>query len=321
MASPRGLLPGTVTGDEVIDGIGGRIDRVMDNTFVWLTVTSGGAEGDDVTADIMDNADTPAEDTVFLERGWLAGMGARIVWPATNTGAVTLAVNSGTALNVLDSEGNALVAGQLPAGQVIDLAFYDGAFRVLSAIGSGTTTSPSWVLVEYREITTGTSVADFVLDGTYPAYRLHVIGAVPSAASEPVVRFRTSGGSFRTGATDYGWSQSSRRSSSTGTGGDTSNDSDHDDIWIHIGRHTNTVGVSAGDSGFNAELLISKPHDTARGTGMKIAASYADESDRYTTVDGMGVVRTAEDNDAIRFLFTTENIASGEFVLEGLQTS
>lgn len=134
MASPRTFLPGVQTGETTLNTIGQRIDRLYDNALPWATVTSAGSEGDTVTADILSNETGNPQDTVFLERGWLAGMGLRIAWPAANTGAVTLAVNGGSALNVLTADGSALAAGQLAAGLVVEMVYYDGAFVVVSSI-------------------------------------------------------------------------------------------------------------------------------------------------------------------------------------------
>jgi len=161
MASNRSFLPGTVTGDTALNTTGERIDRVMDNTLPWLTVTSSGSEGDDVTGDINDNADTPAQDTVYLERGWLPGMGVALIWPAANTGAVTLAVNGGTALDVLTADGSALSAGQLPANIVIELVYYDGDLRIMSKIPDGGSGSP-WTIETLQDLT-GNTVQDFTV--------------------------------------------------------------------------------------------------------------------------------------------------------------
>lgn len=134
MASPRSFLPGVVTGGTALDTIGLRLDRLFDTGVFWLTVTSAGSEGDTVTADIKDNADTPATDAVPLERGWLNGMGVALIWPATNTGAVTLNVNGSGALDVLTPEGDAIGAGQLPAGIVVRMVYAGGDLIVVSPL-------------------------------------------------------------------------------------------------------------------------------------------------------------------------------------------
>lgn len=146
MAAPRTYLVdgagsgsgGKVTAGDVNGLFGAAFDRLQDNALFWGTVTSGGSEGDDVTLDILSTASGTPEDTRFLERGWLAGMGLRLAWPAANTGAVTVAANGGTALSVVTPEGDAIAAGQLPSGLVIELVYYDGAFVCTSPLPAAT---------------------------------------------------------------------------------------------------------------------------------------------------------------------------------------
>jgi hypothetical protein len=132
MASPRTFLPGVVTGETALNTIGQRVDRLYDNATPWATVTSG-SEPDDVTVSVNSNESGTPQDTAFLERGWLAGMGVRLAWPVTNTGAVTLAVNGGSALNIVTPEGDAIAAGQFPQGLVVELVYYDGDLVAVSA--------------------------------------------------------------------------------------------------------------------------------------------------------------------------------------------
>ncbi|MBF9042945.1 hypothetical protein HKCCE4037_06385 [Rhodobacterales bacterium HKCCE4037] len=133
----RSFLPGADDGDDFVDDVGLQFDRLLDNAHFWATVTSDGAEGDDVEVDLNDNADTPAKDTYFLSDGWQNGMGIRLAWPATNTGAVTVDVNETGALDVLDVEGNALTAGRLPAGLIVQMTYFEGDLYCTSAIAEG----------------------------------------------------------------------------------------------------------------------------------------------------------------------------------------
>jgi len=143
MADSRSFLAGVVQWLSAVPLIGYRFDRVMDHTVVALTITSGGSEGDTLTADIKDNADTPATDTIFLQgsgdgtRGWLFGMGVTWVQPADNTGAMTLSVNGGPPYPVLSSAGVAIQPGQVTGGMVVVGRFNGGSFYITSAIGEG----------------------------------------------------------------------------------------------------------------------------------------------------------------------------------------
>jgi hypothetical protein len=146
MASPRTFFPGVQTGENVLNGIGQRFDRLFDNATPWATVTSG-SEPDDVEVEVRTNETGTPEDTVFLERGWLAGMGIRMAWPVENTGAVTVAVNGGSALDVVTPEGDAIAAAQFPAGLVIELVYYDGALVVVSAIPATATAAARYFYI------------------------------------------------------------------------------------------------------------------------------------------------------------------------------
>jgi hypothetical protein len=158
MASPRTFFPGIQTGENVLNGIGQRFDRLFDNATPWATVTSG-SEPDDVTVSINSNETGAPQDTAFLERGWLAGMGLRLAWPVTNTGAVTVAVNGGSALNVVTPEGDAIAAGQFPAGLVIELVYYDGALVAVSAIPDATGGAQARYFYRYTVSSTWTKPA------------------------------------------------------------------------------------------------------------------------------------------------------------------
>lgn len=65
------------------------------------------------------------------------GMRFGITWAATNTGAVTLNINSGGAVSVLDAEGNALSAGDLASGLRSEIEYVASAFRVITPLAGG----------------------------------------------------------------------------------------------------------------------------------------------------------------------------------------
>ncbi len=71
------------------------------------------------------NAWTLSPSPAFTDWAQLVGVPLRLITNAANTGAVTLAVNGLSAKNVVDSQGNALVLGQIKAGIVLEL-IYDG---------------------------------------------------------------------------------------------------------------------------------------------------------------------------------------------------
>ena len=95
-----------------------------------LPLTGVGGTGDVVTASI---------DPV-LASGLADGMKFTITWGAANTGAVTLALNGGAAVAVLDATGTALTTGALASGRRDLIEYIGGSYRVLSAaagVGAG----------------------------------------------------------------------------------------------------------------------------------------------------------------------------------------
>jgi hypothetical protein len=107
-----------------------RFKTLFDASALPLTAVGGTANA--VTATL----DPP------LDGGGLAdGMKFEITWGATNTAGVTLALNGGSAIAVLDPSGAALIAGAIGSGLRSLLEYIGGSFRILSplltAIGGG----------------------------------------------------------------------------------------------------------------------------------------------------------------------------------------
>ena len=95
-----------------------------------LPLTGVGGTGDVVTASL---------DPV-LASGLADGMKFTITWGAANTGAVTLALNGGAAVAVLDATGTAMTTGALASGRRDLIEYIGGSYRVLSAaagVGAG----------------------------------------------------------------------------------------------------------------------------------------------------------------------------------------
>lgn len=108
----------------VMENVALHVDRFYDTAAFPLTAVGG--TGNAVTATL-----SPA-----LTAGWVLGMKVTVTWDAANSGAVTLAVNGGTAVPVLNASGAALSAGALVSG-LRSLLEYDGAaLRVLTPLAS-----------------------------------------------------------------------------------------------------------------------------------------------------------------------------------------
>lgn len=80
------------------------------------------------------NAVTATLDPALDGGGLVDGMKFEITWGAANTAGVTLALNGGSAVSVLDPAGTALVAGAIGSGLRSLLEYIGGSFRILSPL-------------------------------------------------------------------------------------------------------------------------------------------------------------------------------------------
>jgi hypothetical protein len=108
-----------------------RLDTLFDASA--LPLTSIGGTGDAVTA-TLDPALASAG--VFVD-----GMKFTLTWGAANTAGVTLAINGGAALPVLDAAGDALATGSLDSGLRSLIEYVGGSFHILSPIRDGASQS------------------------------------------------------------------------------------------------------------------------------------------------------------------------------------
>jgi hypothetical protein len=72
--------------------------------------------------------------------GLLDGLCVSITWVAANTAGVTLSINTGSAIPVVDARGLALVAGTLSNGLTSVLRYTAGQWRIISGFGADTAT-------------------------------------------------------------------------------------------------------------------------------------------------------------------------------------
>jgi hypothetical protein len=100
-----------------------RFKTLFDASALPLTAVGGTA-----------NAVTATLDPPLDGGGLVDGMKFEITWGASNTAGVTLALNGGSALAVLDPAGSALIAGAIGSGLRSLLEYIGGAFRILSPL-------------------------------------------------------------------------------------------------------------------------------------------------------------------------------------------
>lgn len=165
-------------------------------------------------------------------------------------------------------------------------------------------------------LASATAASDATIDMTmtsgYSMYVMTGTNVIPATDDSDVfIRFQTAGGSFRTGASDYGWSATGR----TGTVSVNTNDTADSRIEIWPGAD-NGVGSSAGES-MSFSMDIHDPRGSNKTVTVSSVGGLASDGEP-SNYFGSGHVETAEDNDVVRFMFASGNVTSGEFRLFGI---
>lgn len=107
------------------EGFGDQYSRLLGALFdaASFPLTNIGGTEDDVTADLE----------YVLDGGTLVdGMMFSLTWADTNTGPMTLAINGGAPVSVLDASGSAMVAEGVRSGLRSVVEYIGGSFRILS---------------------------------------------------------------------------------------------------------------------------------------------------------------------------------------------
>lgn len=146
------------------------------------------------------------------------------------------------------------------------------------------------------------------INSTYEAYLVVVTSAIPSTTNSRLwLRTSTNGGvSYDSGATDYAYTNNG-----SNTAGDTK----------IVLSPSALSGVGSTYSGFNIQIFIHKP-SASQYFQCNFSASWIDNGGLYLGgYSGGGMRIAASAVNAIQFLFSAGNIASGEFKLYGLKKS
>lgn len=166
----------------------------------------------------------------------------------------------------------------------------------------------------------GSATLDFtVFDATkFDAYEFHLQSILPAVDDDDLgVRFRTSGGSFRTGGSDYAYSLTGQNNagalSEVSTGASV--------IVLNDLSATAGVGNAAGETGVNGKIWVHSAGLAAGKTTITGVLGYYSANGGFAMVVLAGTVTTAEVNDAIRFYFAGGNIASGTITMLGIRNS
>lgn len=172
---------------------------------------------------------------------------------------------------------------------------------------------------QWKRLATATASSSATIDFTglsssYNAYMVVLSNVVP-ATDNVSLWIRTSannGSSYAAGASDYSWARVSVSHTTTPT---TTTSGDHADSQIVA---TAIQGNAANE--FVSGIIRCYNPILASYTSVSWELVYQNTVAAGTHVHGSGMRRTATATDAIRFLFSSGNIASGQFDLYGLST-
>lgn len=306
-ASPRVLgLDGTAPGD-------------VEELTLQRATTLGRTFISDITAGFTMDEDERASQVLIN-----SGTGALTLPDAASTTAQYFAIitNQGTGAVTITASGsdniNGLATYVLPAG----------AIYLLQMAGA-----PNWRITELenpsneigRRIAFGTvsnaATLDIILTGftQYRSFSLHLTSFVPATDdADLMLRFSTDGGSsFDAGASDYSWVFTRQRAASAGD----VNSGDAADTSIVLSDLAGGGGVSnvAGEGGICSIIDLYNPN-SAVNTIARYSSSYlpATVANGLFNVVGSGIRLAAQNTDAVRLLFSTGNIASGNYAVYGL---
>ncbi len=241
--------------------------------------------------------------------------GLRLLLKATadNTSAtVTFAPDGLTAANIKRADGSALAVGSIKSGMYLDLVYNSGSSEwrcanilpIGPASGGGLVflTSGSWSAQATGDIVlttyTGYRGLRFVLDTVVPV----------TNAQKFIARFSTDGGSTYITSAFYHWAYSGSNESpaSIATGAQ--------DSSIAL---TTITSNTAGNGGVNTIIDMLHPTLTSVPTKITWQATYYDSTFGFAQVSGGGWYNVAQDTDAIRFLFASGNISTGNYAVYG----
>jgi hypothetical protein len=239
--------------------------------------------------------------------------GILVAFKATNasTGSSTLNVNGTGAKNLINPDGTATTASQIPASGIV-LAIYDGtSFQILSITGKPN--AGRWSLINTY---TPSAVASQSITGfnsvLYKDYMVITEQLKPASNNVGLLmQTSTDGGSnFDGGAGNYDWA-ASYILVGTGVSGTGSNSA------TEIGLSA-SVGCGNGTNDFfDGRITIQNPGATAF-CNLFWQATFNNSVDAKISINGGARRLASADVDALKIYFNGANIASGTIRFYGL---
>lgn len=299
--------------------------EIVDSTIVG-TLDNDAASTTSWSVTVVDNADTSA----YTKTNWagcfnLAAGAALAFCGGTGVYQATTAVNairflmstgniaSGTFTLYGLSSGATAREGASASGILFDdtgLTHVDGS-TVQAALEDIDDALDGWNKIQ-EQTASASSVIDFVLPSGYSSFQVLFASIVPATdTASLIMRTSTDGGAnYDAGASDYSWSNFfATAAATTVIQGDTA------DTFMRLMANMGTGSLENG----HGYVLIPGP---SLAVSLNVVAffNYRSSTPNDNTVQVGAKRLTAADVDAIRFLMSTGNIASGTFTLYGLKS-
>jgi hypothetical protein len=241
---------------------------------------------------------------------------------APSSGAVTLNINGGGAVNVLDAQGNALTATNRLEANAVYLLVYISALTAWCIVGFvpaavlpvGKKLIKSQLASSSANIDFVNGVAGVVFDDTYDSYEVECSSIVPATDDTNLQLLVGTGAGPTYQSTGYNWSNLYTLS---GTAVGSSGNSVAFIALTQTGAG-NAVGNAAGEN-FCGTIKCSNPEQTSTKMLFHFAASYTRATDgNIQTGGGGGMWATGGAAiTALRFKMSSGNIGAGRFSLYG----
>jgi len=168
---------------------------------------------------------------------------------------------------------------------------------------------------------TASSSASVAFTGLSSTYFMYIIkfNDVQPATDSTFLALRTStdnGSSYDSGASDYSWSMNYLNQTGSENG-----EGDAADSYIRVigDNGTNDMGTGTNETG-SGTVYLYNPSAT-KFTFVNTESFFFNQDTENTAVYVGGCRESAADVDAIQFIMSSGNIASGEFVLYGVKNT
>lgn len=213
-----------------------------------------------------------------------------------------------------------LCGGTTSTGPVQSIASVGSSGQVLTSNGAGAlptfqNAASGSALVQLISGTFSSSATASFVISSYTAYRclvFHLQSVVPSIGSQMLFRVSTDGGASYDSGTNYQYG--GRSFGSDGTNNSISSTGDSS-----IKMSPTAVETAAASGGGNIILKLFDASSTARRTRVIYECTWVEQtSGTIYCVHGAGERTATQDTDAVRFLFSSGNIASGSYSIYGL---